>query len=127
VEEARQYSAVSKHQRYRDEAEAHYPRLSQFLGGYLHEDWPEMHGTPEAAVDKAISEYPIELRRTVRKELADLLARMEDNTQLRSFMEFGLGVWVYFKKPAEARSFAEEVERKLLSSIQSHFEHTRRQ
>ena len=117
---------MSRHQRYRDEAEARYPTLSQFLGGYLHEDWPEMHGTPEAAVDKAISEYPIELRRVVRKELADLLMRTEDDTQLRSLLNTGLGVNVYFKKPAESRAFAQEVERKLLSSIQTYFDQQRR-
>ena len=81
-----------------------------------------MYGTPETAVEKAISEYPIELRRTVRRELAHLLEHTEDETQLRSLLNDGLGVNVYFKKPAEARAFAQEVERKLLSSIQAHFD-----
>ena len=71
-------------------------------------------------------EYPIELRRAVRKELADLLVRTEDDTQLRSFLNDGLGVNVYFKKPAESRAFAQEVERKLLSSIQTYFDQRRR-
>ena len=117
---------MSRHQRYREEAEARYPTLSQFLGGYLHEDWPEMHGTPQAAVDKAVSEYPIELRKVVRKELSDLLVRSTDDVQLRSLLNDGLGVCVYFKKPAQARAFAEQVERKLFSSIQKHFEDQRR-
>jgi hypothetical protein len=106
--------------------EQRFYRLGQFLGCYLHEDWPEMHGTPEKAVEAAISEYPIELRQQVRHELATLLEETTDDTQLRSRLNDGLGVCVYFKQPAEARTFAEEAEAKLMNSIKQHFEAKRR-
>ena len=38
----------------------------------------------------------------------------------------GLGVNVYFKTPADARAFAEDVERRLFSSIKAHFEPKKR-
>ncbi len=112
---------MSRAQRKRDEAEALYPALAQFLGGYLHEDWDIFSGTPEKAVDQAIDEYPVERRQQVRRELARLLEGSDDDTLLRATLNDGLGVNLYFRKPSEARTFAEEVEQKLLASIKSHF------
>lgn len=84
-----------------------------------------MHGTPEAAVDRAIAEYPAELLREVRHELATLLKHNSDDTQLRSMLNDGLGVNVYFKKPSDARAFAEQVDSKLLDTSHTHFERKR--
>jgi hypothetical protein len=106
----------------REEMERRYYRLGQFLGGYLHEDRSFFYGTPEQAIDPAISEYPVHLRQQVRRELAELLAGTDDDCRLRTLLNDGLGVNLYFKKPREARAFAEEVEQKLLLSIRSHFE-----
>jgi hypothetical protein len=108
--------------RVRDEAEARYPALTQFFGCYLHEDWPIFSGTPEKAVDDAIASYPVEIRKQVRRELADLLQRTPDDTQLRKVLNVGLGVNLHFKRTAKARAFALEVHEKLLQSIKSHFE-----
>lgn len=116
---------MSRHQRYRDEAEARYAKLSQFLGGVLHEDRQKLYGSPEAAVDYAIAEYPIELLRELRHELVAMLDRCSDDTQLRSLINFGLGVNLYFKNPAEARAFAEQVGMKLLAAIKVHFDGSR--
>ncbi len=99
--------------------------LQQFLGGYLHEDWPEESGTPQAAVDAAIADYPLELRQQVRRELAALLRSTNEDTSLRRVLNDGLGVNVYFRKPVEARAFAEAVERKLLESIKTEYEDRR--
>lgn len=107
--------------RKREEVECLYPTLAQFLGGYLHEDWPIFSGSPENAVDQAIAEYPVEDRQQVCRELAGLLEGSDDDVRLRDVLNDGLGVNVYFKKPAEARAFAEEIERKLLTSIKAHF------
>ena len=81
-----------------------------------------MYGTPEQAVDAAISEYPTDLRQQTRRELASVLAETPDDKQLRDVLNSGLGVNVHFGKPEEARAFAEGVERKLMASIKSDFE-----
>jgi hypothetical protein len=112
---------LSRAQRKREEAEALYPALAQFLGGYLHEDWDIFSGTPEKAVDQAIGETPVERRQQVRREMVRLLEGSDDDTLLRDTLNDGLGVNLYFREPSEARTFAEEVERKLLASIKSHF------
>ncbi len=112
---------MSRGQRRREDAEALYPALAQFLGGYLHEDWDIFSGSPEKAIDQAIGEYPVERRQQVRRELVRLLEGGDDDTVLRATLNDGLGVNLYFKRPCEARTFAEEVERKLLASIKSHF------
>ena len=104
------------------EAAARYPTLQQFLGCYLHQDWDLECATPQGAVDMAIAEYPITLRQQVRRELAALLGAVDDDTRLRRVLNDGLGVEVYFRKAAEARAFAEEVERKLLASIKAEYE-----
>ena len=82
-----------------------------------------MYGSPQAAVDAAIAEYPIDLVQLTRRELATVLAETPDNKQLRDVLNDGLGVTVYFKEPGEARTFAVEVEAKLMAAIKKHFEH----
>ena len=106
--------------------ESRFYRLSQFLGCYLHEDWPEDSGTPEAAVDNAIADYPVELLQQTRREIATVLAETPDDACLRDVLNDGLGVNVYFKVPAEAREFAALVERKLVDAIRTHFDGSRR-
>ena len=116
---------MSRGQRAWAEAEARYPILQQFFGCYLHEDWTIDCATPQQAVDAAISAYPVAQRQQVRRELAALLGSTDDDTRLRRALNDGLGVNLYFRKPGEARAFAEEVERKLLASIKSDFEDRR--
>ena len=113
---------MSRNTRLRLEADALYPLLSRFLGAYLHQDWDICSGTLEKAIDRAIAEHPVHLRQQVRRELVSVLERCGDDARLRDLLNDGLGVNLYFRKPAEARSFAEEVERKLLMSIKSHFQ-----
>ena len=108
-----------------EDMETRFYRLQQFLGSYLHEDWPIHHGTPEKAVEDAISEHPVELLQQVRRELRTVMLECPDDAELLGVLNDGLGVNVYFKKPAEARAFAEDVEEKLLASIKSHFEYDR--
>ena len=105
-----------------DDMERRYYRLQQFLGCYLHEDRSILYGTPEQAVDTAISEYPVDLRQQVRHELAALLADIEDDKQLRTVLNDGLGVNLHFRQAVEARAFAQDIERRLLDSIKKHFE-----
>ena len=109
----------------REEMGQRFYRLGQFLGCYLHEDWPEMHGTPSKAIDAAISEYPIKLLQQVRHEFALLLEETPNDVELRSKLGEGLGVRVHFKDPAEARAFAEQAEAKLMRSIKKHFDRNR--
>jgi hypothetical protein len=109
----------------REEMERKFYRLGQFLGGYLHEDWTHLYGTPEKAIEEAIADYPIELRKQVRRELHALLSASSEDDELRDVLNWGLGVKVHFKKPEEARAFAEHVEAKLMESIKDHFEDAR--
>lgn len=109
----------------REDMDRRFYRLGQFLGGYLHEDWPYFHGTPERAVDKAIEEYPIDLRQEVRRELRALLSEVTEDDRLLDVLNWGLGVNVHFKKPEEARAFAEDVEARLMRSIKDHFDEVR--
>jgi hypothetical protein len=118
---------MSRSGRVWDEAEARYPMLQQFFGCYLHEDWPEESGTPQAAVNAAIAGYPLEMRRQARRELEALLRSTDDDSTLRRVLNDGLGVNVYFRESGEARAFAEEAERKLLDSIQGEFERRRKE
>lgn len=109
----------------REDMDRRFYRLGQFLGGYLHVDWRELYGTPEGAVEKAIEEYPIELRQQVRRELNAVLAEATEDDKLRDVLNSGLGVKVHFKKPQEARAFAVDVEARLMRSIKDHFDEAR--
>ena len=99
------------------EAEDRWPTLYQFLGGYLHQDWPEDDGTPEAAVDHAISDYSLEQRKLVAKEWWDWNAKIGSQNDPRRHVNEGLGVNVFFRKPEEARAFMNLVYDKLIVSI----------
>ena len=128
VEEARQHPVMNaRHARLRDEMERRYYRLQQFLTCYFHEDRDLLYGSVEDALAKAIAEYPVELRQQVRRELAALMEEQPDDAMLRRALNDGLGVNLYFRKPAEARAFAEMVARELLESIKAHFEEARTQ
>jgi hypothetical protein len=108
---------MSRGERVRAETEARYATLRQFLACYLHEDCLPDYGSPQQAVDAAIVEYGPAARQQVLRELIALLSSTDDDTRLRRFLNDGLGVNVSFRKPAEARAFAQEVERKLLASM----------
>ena len=108
-----------------EDIERRFYRLSQLLRGYLHEDWPIFYGTPEKALEKAIEDYPIELQQRVRRQLNAVLCEVTADEDLREVLNWGLGVNVHFKKPEEARAFAEDLEAKLMSSIKRHFSDAR--
>ena len=106
----------------REDMEARFYRLGQFLGCYFHEDRGIFHGSPEQALDAAIADHPVELRQEVRRQLGAVMAEYaEDDAGLRTVLNEGLGVNLHFKQPAEARNFAEMVDRRLLESIKGHF------
>lgn len=46
-----------------------YPALSQFLGAYFHQDWPEEFPDPESAIAAFRRKEPPELVRTACSEL----------------------------------------------------------
>ena len=96
-----------RHVQLGEEMQSRFERLWQFLGGYLHQDWPELHATPEGAVADAIADYPLEMLEEVHRQLQSVLAETPDDTRLRSVLNGGFGVNVYFHRPAEARAFAD--------------------
>lgn len=104
-------------ERYRNDMDQRFHSLAQFFGCYLHPNWPDFHDTPQQAVENAISDYPIALRRQVRGELQAVLTEFKQDKELREILNWGLGVSVHFRKAEEARSFAEDVNRKLMQSI----------
>jgi hypothetical protein len=99
--------------------------LWQFFGYVGGEDWPRRYGTPEAALDAAVSEYPVELRQKVRHQLVAVMAENEDDETFERVLTDGFGVNVNFKLPSEARAFAESIESRLLGSIKAHFDEAR--
>jgi hypothetical protein len=101
---------------------ARFHRLGQFFGCYLHEDRGIFHGSPEQALDAAIADHPVAMRQEVRRQLAAVMAEYPDNADLGRVLNDGLGVNLYFKQPADARTFAEMVDRRLLESIEAHFD-----
>jgi len=106
-------------QLYRDDMDRRFHGLAQFFSCYLHQNWPDFHDTPQQAVENAISDYPIALRRQIRGELQAVLAEFKQDKELREVLNWGLGVSVHFNKAEEARSFAEDVNRTLMQSIDS--------
>ena len=99
------------------EAEELWPALHQFLGCYLHQDWPDDHISPEGAIDAAISDNPVEILEAVTREWWDWNAKKGALFDPRSAINEGLGVEVVFESPLEARQFMNSVYDKLIISI----------
>jgi hypothetical protein len=97
-------------------AEELHPNLMQILG-YLHEDWPEMYGSPERAVDNAIGEHPLPNRRKAYAQLRSMIETAEDDIDLRRILNRCFRARVLFRKPRDARMFAAMVEKKLAASL----------
>jgi len=116
-----------KGERLSEEMERRHPALWQFFGCYLHQDWPIFHGTPDDAVDTAVAESSLDRRRAARRDLAALLAEIDDDTRLRKVLNDGFGVELSFRKAADARRFAERAEQKLSASIRTEFDQNRKE
>ena len=91
------------------EAQERWPHLWQFLGSYLHQDWPEIHGTPQAAIELAIRDYPLEARQQVATEWWDWNVREGSSFDPRPAIREGLGVNIEFETSMEARQFMNRV------------------
>ena len=101
----------------REMAEERYQDLWQFLGCYLHQDWPVFHGSPEGAVDDAIQESSRKRREAAKTQLDEVVAAAEDDVDLRRILNNCFGVNVWFRKPHEARVFARMIQDKLVASL----------
>ena len=101
----------------RELAEERYQDLCQFLGCYLHQDWPVFHGSPEGAVDDAIRESSRERCQAAKSQLDEVVVAAEDDVDLRRILNDCFGVNVWFRKPREARVFARMIQDKLLASL----------
>lgn len=103
--------------RRRLDAEERWPHLYKFLGAYLHQDWPEDSGTPEAAVDLAIAEHSLEERQAVARQWWNWNAIEGSKADPRPAINDGLGIEVWFETPLEARQFMNAVYDKIIVSI----------
>jgi len=85
-----------------------YPALSQFLAGYLHEDFVLDHKTPEGARDAFLKDANAKERAAVRKELDQFLSESDASAWGAVRSDFGAlgGAWTP-KSRAALASFAE--------------------
>jgi hypothetical protein len=104
-------------QKLRKEAEDRWPSLKSFFQAYLHEDWPVDDGTPENAVDRAISETPLSTLKSVASEWWQWNSSAGSAPDPRRHINDGLGVNVHFKTPLDARQFMNLVYDKLIVAI----------
>jgi hypothetical protein len=81
-----------------------YPALSQFLGAYLHQDWPEEFSTPEAAVEAFRRREPADSVRAVCAELEQATRDAQQSADpSRLLSELGC----YYNPQADGRSVSE--------------------
>ncbi len=85
-----------------------YPALSQFLAGYLHEDFVLDHKTPEGARDAFLKDANAKERAAVRRDLERFLADSTAATWSAIRTDFSAlgGAWAP-KSRAALASFAE--------------------
>ncbi len=81
-----------------------YPALSQFLGGYFHQDWPELFSDPSAVVVAFHRSEPTEFVQAVLGEL-DLLIEESQQSTDPSKLLYELGC--YFDPRADGQSVPE--------------------
>ena len=94
------------------------PALWQFLGAYLHQDWPEVHGTVEQALEDFISEDPA-LARGLPSEVAALLASEPSEAELEQRMNDLGSCYVPAREEGGYRGWLEEISRRVRASTQA--------
>lgn len=104
------------------EAGKRWPLLSNLFAGYLHENYRAFHGSPEGAIDAAISELPLDYRQAILKEWRDWNTRRGWQEDVHNFMWYGFGVYYTFDSAAEARQFMNMVYEKLITSVRAETE-----
>lgn len=97
-------------------AESDYWDLWQFLS-YLHQDWPEMYGSPERALEMAVSEATPARLKAAHQQLREVLEVVEDDVDLRRVLNKCFGVNVHFRKAIEAKQFSNFVQTKLFDAV----------
>ncbi|MFE4575554.1 contact-dependent growth inhibition system immunity protein [Streptomyces chartreusis] len=58
------------------------PELSQFLGGYLHQNYSDFHATPDDAIDDYVAESAPEHRAQAAQEITELLTMVSSDHEL---------------------------------------------
>ncbi|MEU1251859.1 contact-dependent growth inhibition system immunity protein [Streptomyces chartreusis] len=58
------------------------PELSQFLGGYLHQNYSDFHATPDDAIDEYVAESAPEHRAQAAQEITELLTMVSSDQEL---------------------------------------------
>lgn len=108
-------------------AEERWPTLSRFLGCYLHQDFDVLHGSVGGAIAAAIRDASLEMRRTILREWRDWNVTEGTSDDIRSFLQDGFGVAVYFKKPIDARNLMNRVYDEILVSVKAETSHAQDQ
>ncbi|MEO6359034.1 MAG: contact-dependent growth inhibition system immunity protein [Sphingomicrobium sp.] len=98
------------------EHQERWPALCQFLGGYLHQDWPDVYGKPHLAIAAAVAEYPLSNRQQVAREWWNWNQSAGAVDDVRK-QAYSLGVCVSFNTPIDARHFMNSVYDRLVESI----------
>jgi hypothetical protein len=101
------------------EAQERWPNLFQFLGGYLHQDWPIHSASPEQAVEQAVADWTLDGRQLVLKEWRDWNNVRGCRRDVAAFVNDGLGVNVHFASDLEARQFMNLVYDMLIVSVRA--------
>ncbi|WP_327594441.1 contact-dependent growth inhibition system immunity protein [Streptomyces chartreusis] len=58
------------------------PELSQFLGGYLHQNYSDFHASPDDAIDEYVAESAPEHRAQAAQEITELLTMVSSDQEL---------------------------------------------
>ncbi len=104
------------------EAAERWPLLSNLFGGYLHENYRILHGSPEGAIDAAIAEHPLEHRQALLKEWRDWSTRRGWKHDEHEFAWNGFRIYYSFETAPEARAFMNMLYDKLITSVRAETE-----
>ena len=74
------------------------------LGGYLHQDWPEEHGTAEKAILTFVAENPNEIQKSIVQQLDEIVPIIrKSNEPEKLLVELGC----YYLPSADGKSVVE--------------------
>lgn len=101
------------------EAEERWPLLARIFPCYLHEDYPIIHGSLEAAVDQLVADCGIEQRLAILKELRDWNSKRGWKADIHRFVWEGFRIYYTFDSALEAREFMNTFYDKLIIAVRS--------
>lgn len=103
----------------RKEAQERWPTLSNDLGAYFSQDFVLIDGSIEGALDRMVSDYPLDHRQSLLKEWREANVNIAWKPGFERYLGDVFGVALPFDDHVDARRFWNRFHDRIIESVRS--------